>query len=201
MGNLQSAANIAVSTPQKFGLYDCFSRDEAPKYEDFDPFGMEKPHSRFSSSSQSLSTPVQAAAADSPEEDPAENALRKWLLDEAHLSTRILDDTIQRLKAADVYDVQDLQVLRRVGFTDVLSDVTAMKITDALELRDAQINNVTSPIPNQHTGFSSACMSPSAYPPSPCPPKWNGDLLVTYTMPKEGALDGAEELDVMDIES
>lgn len=59
--------------------------------------------------------------------------LRVWLLDAAHVHSKIIDKTLKALEEAEVFEVNDLAVLRDgAGLTSVLAGVTADKIARAL---------------------------------------------------------------------
>jgi len=87
------------------------------------------------------------------------------------------------LRYSLVPSLRSLRVLRRLGLRNIVSDVTALKIADALDAGSSGAD-ATSTTPVQL-----ATLPPPPTDASKVPPNWNGDLLVTYTMPKEQAVE------------
>ena len=123
--------------------------------------------------------------------------LRTWLQQRAHISESILDVTCERLRAADVIEVEDLHVLRRLGFQGIVPEVTGLKISDALDA-DAASSADFAP------GFAAPSPALLPLPPPKTPPSrssvrklpsWNGDLVVTYTMPDQSEEPSQEQAD------
>ena len=62
------------------------------------------------------------------------SGLRKWLVHSANLDPSIVDKTLETLKAEDVFEVSDLQVLRGLPlWSSIFSAVTKAKISAALD--------------------------------------------------------------------
>ena len=105
-----------------------------------------------------------------------EDELCQWLRVHARVSDRILRRTAERLNEADVFEVNDLSVLRRTtaGLDSVLSATTALKIADAL---DAMTLSGSAPDPSAPPPLVAAAAAaalpqppvPAAHDPPPVP--------------------------------